>query len=458
MAWQRQVYPQVGEEIWRAAPPGGPEVLVVPKPGFARRYATFSTRYGSNDRRFIARGGQDWLTVPAGIAHFLEHQLFDHPERNILEELTALGASPNAYTGHYYTVYLISAVDRWVEAFDRLLEFVQRPAFRPESVRKEQGIIEQEIRMYQDNPFAQLREALLEALYHRHPVRDPILGTVDDIRRIDPELLFACHRTFYHPANMTVMVTGDVDREAILAHVERRVADGSTPPGGIRRELPDEPESVARHEVVRRLNVSRPYAALGVKLPPLVGADPVDGEMAAGGRAALERIVAGEVALEALCGRATPLYQRLYEAGVITDTFWYRLEVQPAATFIEIGGQSDEPERLLNELKAALRQVARQGPTADDFERARRAAIGSLLAVCDHLPAINGAVLRDRYLGLDFFARADVLQRLKVDDGAAFWAEAIRDDRLAFARVERKAGAGGAAAGGRMDPEEVSGP
>lgn len=434
MEWHERSYDDIDQRVFISqVTPLGPEIIVVPKPGFQRKYMTFSTRYGSNDRCFVPRGGTEAVSVPAGIAHFLEHQLFDQPDRNVLEELSALGVDPNAYTGHFYTVYLVSAVENWLEAFDRLLDFVQSPAFTDAGVKKEQGVIRQEIHMYKDHPTVRLREDLLRNLYHHHPVRDTILGEVADIMTIDTDKLFLCHRTFYHPSNMTVMVTGDVDPDQVWERVVKAIRLAPEDPAGqeaIRRLYPDEPLEVVRARSRITMSVSSSYAGIGLKLPPLVGYD------ARLDLTAQKRALEGEIALDALIGSATPLYQKLYADGIITQSFWYRLDVQPGVTYIEIGGQSDHPEQFITSLQAALREAARNGIDPEDVERSRRAAIGSILTALDSPETINAAVLRDRYLGFDFFEHVRLLREMDVSAAAGFFADAYREERLTVVTVQ----------------------
>src|SRR5690606_2982267 len=223
MAWQTMYSQLLEERVVFTRLPSGLEVFVMPRPGFQKRYAVFSARYGSIDNRFRRPGTGQELEVPDGIAHFLEHQLFEDEEGHVFNSFAALGASVNAYTSHTMTRYPFSTTDNFEAALDRLLDFVQAPHFTPEGVQKEIGIIEQEIRMYQDQPRHRLGMNLLEALYHAHPVRIDIAGTVESIRRIDPETLYACYDTFYHPSNMAVFVVGDVDPEVVLAQVEADV-------------------------------------------------------------------------------------------------------------------------------------------------------------------------------------------------------------------------------------------
>src|SRR5690606_38157317 len=215
---------QLDEELTVGTLPNGLEVFVLRKPGFSKKYAVFSTRYGSIDRTFRHPGDGTWHTVPDGIAHFLEHKLFEEEGGNAFDRFAALGASANAYTSYTMTSYLFSCSDHFRENLDILLDYVQEPYFTDENVEKEKGIIEQEIRMYQDHAAYRTMRTLLNCLYHQHPVRIDILGSVESIRRIDKDTLYRCHEAFYHPSNMALFVVGEVDPGEVFELVEADMA------------------------------------------------------------------------------------------------------------------------------------------------------------------------------------------------------------------------------------------
>ena len=228
---QKIEYPSVGEVFYCDTLPNGLKLSVIPKPGFARCFAQFATRYGGADRRF--RLGGSFIDTPMGVAHFLEHKMFDMPSGdNALAVLAANGAQPNAYTSSGVTAYHFESTSGFDENLRMLLKFVSTPYFTDESVRKEQGIIGQEIRMGEDDPDRVIYDELLRCLYDHHPVRDSVAGTVESIAEITPETLYNCHRIFYNPGNMALAVVGDVDPEAVRdAAVEILPAEAGEVPG-----------------------------------------------------------------------------------------------------------------------------------------------------------------------------------------------------------------------------------
>ena len=280
-------YKSVGEEVWYEKLYNGLTVLVIPKKSYSRTYAFFATNYGGCDRRFKLDG--EWHDTPAGVAHFLEHKMFDMPDgSNALTTLSENGASPNAFTANGMTGYLFRCTDKFEENLAVLLQFVMTPYFTKESVDKEQGIIGQEIKMGEDSPGRRVRQNLMRALYENHPVRDSIAGTVESIAEITPEVLYACHKAFYNPANMVLCVSGNADPET----VKQIVLDNVKTMGA---EVPErdygaaETPMPAKVRIEDNMTVATPLFMFGAKLP-----------YEADGRLFLKQLLTGELACEML--------------------------------------------------------------------------------------------------------------------------------------------------------------
>ena len=259
------VYPRIGEKVlWETLPNGLP-VCVVPKPGYARRFAFFPTRYGGMDMRFRLDGR--WLDTPAGIAHYLEHKMFDTADGSAMQELAKGGAEPNAFTSNAVTAYYFDCTEHFYENLRILLSFVSVPYFTDESVEKEQGIIAQEIGMIEDNPEWQVYRQMMQALYRHSPVRQSVAGSVESIRRITAQTLYDCHKAFYTPANMCLVVVGDVDPEEVLRAAREVLPRESGP--AIPRDYGRE-EDLTPHmaRIEGRMEVAMPTFLLGFKCPP----------------------------------------------------------------------------------------------------------------------------------------------------------------------------------------------
>jgi predicted Zn-dependent peptidase len=328
-------------------------------PGYRKVHALLTTRFGSVDTCL-----PDGTPLPAGIAHFLEHQMFQTPEGDAFDVYAARGASANAYTTTTHTTYLFTCTRRFEENLDTLLETLLHVDAAEETVRREKGIIGQEIAMYDDDPAWRGYFGLLGALYRRHPARADIVGSRRSIRSIDVDLLQRTHDAFYAPANLLLVVAGDVDPAWILAHTEARLA-GRGRRGRHRRKRVAEPRTVASGRARCALPLSRPQVHLGLKDRP-----------SGGGRALVRRQVHSAMVMDLLCGDGGRIQAPLYDAGLVDDGFQgaYEAEVDYAHGIISAEVDAERPYRTM--LLSALRRAARDGFSDEEVERARRKMFG----------------------------------------------------------------------------------
>ena len=396
------------EKVYSAPLEGGPEVYVLPREGFNKKYAIFSTHFGSIDNTFRAVGdGKGKMTLPDGVAHFLEHKLFDDEEGNVFDRFAAYGASPNAFTSFTHTTYLFSCTDFFLENFRLLLDFVQTPYFTEESVAKEQGIIQQEIRMYEDNPEWRVYFNLLKALYEKHPVRNDIAGTAESISRITKDILYQCYNTFYHPRNMALFVIGNVSPQEIVNEVEESISRRTFPSfSEMNRIYPQEKAVANEKKVVEKLAVSQPVFNLGFK----------DTYTYMEGEELLSRELVTGLLLEMIFGRSEKLYTRLYEEGLIDEHFYSEYAAELSYGYTLLGGRTKEPERLHAELLAGIRDIKKEGLKRDSFERHKRKLRGEFLRSFNSLEFIANNYLAYRFRKIDFFEVIDVLEKIRLED------------------------------------------
>ena len=359
----QRAYPRIGETVFEEVLDNGLRVFVFPKPEFGKSYAFFAARYGGMDTRFQRNGR--WMDTPMGIAHYLEHKMFDTPEGNALQTLSAAGASPNAFTSTDITGYHFECTDRFWENLRTLLTFVSVPYFTKESVDKEQGIIAQEIRMYEDNPGWQVYHMLMEDLYVRNPVRNSVAGSVESIREITAETLYHCHEAFYTPSNMVLSVAGNVDPEEVCA-LAREILPKENKPPILRDRGENEPIEVNAGYSERAMAVSMPLFQLGVKVRP-----------AGDGPAQLRQKLLGDLACEALMGASSPLYSRLYARGLINSGFYCGYSDDPGTAFLIAGGESKDPAAVRDAILAEGERVSREGLDEGLFQRLKKSAYGS---------------------------------------------------------------------------------
>ncbi|MBY3618712.1 insulinase family protein [Acinetobacter sp. CUI P1] len=386
-------YDRLQETIYHEVMDNGLQVYVLPKPTFNKTYATFATKYGSVDNHFHVAGGEE-TTVPDGIAHFLEHKMFEEPEGDIFATFASNGASANAFTSFDQTVYLFSATENIETNLSTLVDFVQRPYFTDENVEKEKGIIGQEINMYADNPDWRVYFGLIEAMYSKHPVRIDIAGTVESISTITKETLYTCYNAFYHPSNMLLFVVGGVDPEKVFSLI-RSNQKGKTygKQGEIKRIFEDEPEQVATKRLESKLAVSMPKIMFGFK-------EKVDGLT---GEASLKRDLITKLMLDLLVGSSTALYQKLYDEELISDSFGHEFNSSPQYAFSAMGGDTKDPDLLLKRIKEEIDLILKSGFAEKDFERARKKKIGGYLRMLNSPESIAHEFTRYQFRGGDLF-------------------------------------------------------
>ncbi|MBA4542256.1 insulinase family protein [Thermoactinomyces daqus] len=406
---QKIEHRQIEETLYYEKLPNGLQVYLLPKPGFNKTYATFTTRYGSIDNTFQVQG-QEKMSVPDGIAHFLEHKMFEQPSgEDVFQEFSRQGASANAFTSFTRTAYLFSCTDQVQKNLTTLLDFVQSPYFTDQNVEKEKGIIGQEIRMYDDNPDWRSYFGLIEAMYQQHPVKIDIAGTIESISKITKELLYTCYQTFYHPSNMLLFLVGPVDPEATIELIrENQSAKTFDEIKEIHRFFPDEPDQVAEKVKEVELSVGISKCLFGFK----EGKDAVN----LTGEALMKQELATQIVLEALIGSSSELYQSLYDDGLIDDSFGCDYSLDRGYGFSMIGGDTFDPDQLLQRIRDELPKRAEQGISPETFERIRKKKIGANLRFLNSPEWIANQFTNYRFNDADLFKIIPVLESLSVDD------------------------------------------
>ena len=398
----------VGDFYYTGAHPSGLRVFLYPKEKSSTTYAIFSTKYGSIDSCFQRSDEPAPETVPEGIAHYLEHKLFESEDGDAFQRYAETGASANAYTSFENTSYLFSCTDRLYDSLEILLDFVQSPYFTEETVRKEQGIIGQEIKMYDDDPQWRVMFNYLRAMYHAHPIRQDIAGTVESIAQITPDHLYRCYRTFYNLHNMAFVLAGsfDVDRVCQLLDQMLKPCDPVT----VRRVFPDEPASVAQPRVEEALSVALPLFQFGYKLPGTAPRGEKD-------------LAAAEVLLEVLASEASPLFRRLLDSGLVNESSFASefFEGEGYATLM-FGGESNDPEAVAAAITEELLRLRQEGIDPAAFERSRRSLYGQNLAALNSTASIANAILSLTFKGRELFSYIHALAGITVADVEQFLA------------------------------------
>ncbi len=398
----------VGDFYYTGAHPSGLRVFLYPKEKSSTTYAIFSTKYGSIDSCFQRSDEPAPETVPEGIAHYLEHKLFESEDGDAFQRYAETGASANAYTSFENTSYLFSCTDRLYDSLEILLDFVQSPYFTEETVRKEQGIIGQEIKMYDDDPQWRVMFNYLRAMYHAHPIRQDIAGTVESIAQITPDHLYRCYRTFYNLHNMAFVLAGSFDVDRVCQLLDRMLKPCD--PVTVRRVFPDESASVARPRVEEALSVALPLFQFGYKLPGTAPRGEKD-------------LAAAEVLLEVLASEASPLFRRLLDSGLVNESSFASefFEGEGYATLM-FGGESNDPEAVAAAITEELLRLRQEGIDPAAFERSRRSLYGQNLAALNSTASIANAILSLTFKGRELFSYIHALAGITVADVEQFLA------------------------------------
>ena len=421
---------KVKEKLYIEKLPNGLTVMIIPKPGMKKKYMILGTNYGSNDNKFIVPGEQEITEVPNGVAHFLEHKLFEQEDgTNSLDTLTALGVNANAYTTNDHTAYLFECTDNFYEAMDELMDYVQHPYFTDENVEKEKGIIGQEIRMYDDYPDWRVYLNTLEAMYHVNPIKIDITGTIETISQIDKDILYKCYNTFYHPSNMAIAISGDFEPEKILEEVKERLVDNK-PCGEIKRIYPNEPEEIVKPEVVQKLEVSNPIYTIGIK--------DVAKKNVQNKNEIVKKQLSMEILLNYIFGRSSKLYQALYKDGIIYGEPSLDYEFGKNYGHVLITGMSSNPREVYKAFKERVRELKENGIDKDDFERLKKMIYGSYIREYNDVQDIARMFLSDYFKGICSFDFLEEIGGINVEYLNQVLKDVFKEEKMVLSIVENE--------------------
>jgi predicted Zn-dependent peptidase len=417
-------YKDIDEKVHIYEHKSGLKAFVIPKKGYSKKYATFATHYGSINSEFIIPGESDTTKVPDGIAHFLEHKLFEQKDGSVMNKFSNLGSNPNAYTGFNQTVYLFSSTDRFNENFQLLLDFVQNPYITEESVENEKGIIGQEINMKADEPEWRLFFNLLDALYKNNPVKIEIAGTKESISKINKDILYTCYNTFYHPSNMIILVVGDVDAEEVFKQVEASIVVKEELQE-IKRIFPDEIKTINKAYIEQKLAVSTPMFMMGFR----------DNYLDNKGLDSIRREIAVKLLLELIVGKSSKLYNQMYNEGLINNTFDFDYTNEEQYAFTTFGGESDSPEKVKNMILGELEKINKQGLDIESYERIKRSMTGKFIKSLNSVERISHAFISVYFKGVILFDYFDVYDKITFEYVKEVYHEHFKEENLAVSVI-----------------------
>lgn len=416
---------KVKEKLYIEKLSNGLTVMCIPKIGIQKKFIIWGTHYGSNDSKFVVPGETKPTEVPKGVAHFLEHKMFEQANgKNSLDVLTSLGVSANAYTTNDHTAYLYECTDKFYEALDEFMDYVQHPYFTDENVEKEKGIIGQEIRMYDDYPEWKVYLNALESMYHSHPVKLDITGTIDTIADIDKDVLYKCYNTFYNPGNMCMVICGDFEPEKIIEEIKKRLID-KTNNGEIKRIYEQEKDSIVKAKIEENMDVSMPLFTIGIKETKCNSVEKV------------RKHIAIEILLNLLIGESSRLYDYLYKKGIIFSMPSIDYEFSEMYGHVLISGTATDPEEVFKQIKKEVKNFKESGIDECNFERIKRLIYGEYIKEYNDVSDIARMFLSDFMKGINSFDYLEEIETVNIDYLNQILNDIFKEDKMVLSVVKK---------------------
>lgn len=416
---------QVKEKLYIEKLENGLTVMIIPKTGIRKKYVMWATHYGSIDNKFVIPGEEKATEVPDGIAHFLEHKMFEQENgTNSLDVLTALGVNANAYTTTNYTTYLFEATDNFYKALDELMDYVQHPYFTDENVEKEKGIIAQEINMYNDYPDWEVYMNALKCMYKNNPITIDIAGTVESIQKIDKDVLYKCYNTFYNPSNMLMCFCGDFNPEDLIKEVKNRLVE-KKPQGEIKRIYQEEPANIVEKRKEKTMEVSMPLFVIGIK-------DKLEKENI------VKKHIAIEILLNMLIGKSSDLYKDLYQEELLISEPFVEYEFGEDYAHVAISGVSKDPDKILEKLLEQINKMKKEGIKEENFNRIRNMLYGNAVKEFNSVSDIARMFVTDYFKGINSFDYLETYKQITMEYAKQVLENTFKEENTVISIIKGK--------------------
>ena len=420
---------KVKEKLYIEKLENGLTVMIIPKVNIQKKYMIWATNFGSIDNKFIAPNEKEETVIPDGVAHFLEHKMFEQPNgTNSLDTLTALGVNANAYTSTDHTSYLFECTDNFYPALDELMDYVQTPYFTDENVEKEKGIIGQEIKMYDDYPQWEVYMNAIRNMYKNSPITIDIAGSIESISKINKEVLYKCYNTFYNPSNMVMCFAGDFEPEKLLEDVKKRLKPIEKH-GEIKRIYPEEPQEIVKEETTKQMEVSMPIFVIGIK-------DSLNDKNCSSS-SIVKKHIAIEILLNMLIGKSSKLYKELYESELITGEPYLEYEFSKQYAHIAITGQSNNPKEVLKKLQEEIQNMKNKEIDIEHFKRIKNMIYGNYVKEYDDVAEICRMFIADYMKGINSFEYIEDYQQVTPEYTKQVLDEVFRKEKAVISLVEK---------------------
>ncbi len=415
---------KVKEKLYIEKLENGLTVMIIPKKNIQKKYVIFGTNFGSIDNHFIDPKTNEEIKIPDGVAHFLEHKMFEQKSgKNSLDTLSALGVDANAYTTNDHTAYLFETTENFYEALDELMDYIQNPYFTDENVEKEKGIIGQEIKMYEDHPGWQVYLNTMKCMYKENPVRDDIAGSIESISEINKEILYTCYNTFYNPSNMALVVCGDFEPENLLKEIKSRLIEKEKQ-AEIKRIYPPKEEKILQKEKTVKMEVNTPLFMIGFKDNPQEKENIV------------KKHIAIEIILNILLGQSSELYKELYEQGNLISTPDLDYEFSKQYAHILISGQSKNPKEIVLKVTEKIQELKKNGINEEEFNRIKKKIYGNYVTEYNSVAEISRMFLADYFKGINSFDYLENYNLITLDYTTQILNEIFTEENMVVSIVE----------------------
>ena len=407
---------KIKEKMYIEKLSNGLKIIIIPKLKLKKKYITWGINFGSIDNQFILGNSEDVTKIPDGVAHYLEHKMFEQRSGiNALDTLTNLGVDANAYTTNTYTTYLYECTDHFYEALDEFMDYIQNPYYTAKNVEKERGIIEQEIAMYDDEPGQAIYMNLLKSMYHNNPINIDIAGTKESISKIDEKILYTIYNSFYTPDNMVIVACGDFNPEELLENIKKRMILKPSSQK-ITRVYEEEPDTIVRKEISKNMEVSIPIFMIGYK-------DKIPSENM------IRKDLALEILSEMVMGKSSKLFKRLYDEKLITSELGFDYEYGRTYAHFLIQGFSNEPEKVIEEIKNEIEFFKARGIADEDFERTKKKLYGEYVKDYNNPDIIASNVLADYFNDINSFSYFEEFDCIRKEDIMDVLNNVFREDK-----------------------------
>lgn len=426
----------LNEKLYKYSLDNGLDVIIIPKKDLVKKYAIFGTHFGSMNYKFKTNEDSEIVEVPDGVAHFLEHKLFEQEDGvNALDKLTKMGANPNAYTSFNHTAYLFECTENFNEVFKALLYFVQNPYLTEENVEKEKGIIGQEIQMYDDDPDWQLFFNLLGSMYKNHAITKDIAGTIESISEITPEILYKCYNTFYDSSNMVICVVGNVDVDEVLSIIKSDVKNNKLD-SKIERFYDEKSEDINKKEVSKKMDISMPMFAIGFKDSFIK--DKLEAGFTENSMELAKRDVAMQILLILMFGKSTIFYEELYNSGLVLKPLGLNYSFEEDYAYSVVQGESYNYRDVIEKVKNRIEEVKANGLDKEKFEIVKKSLYGDFVRLFDNVSGIATMFVSNYFRGIDSSDYVEAYKNITVDEAQKIMNEHFDFEKMAVSIIENK--------------------